>query len=50
MLIGERISLRVATKSDAEMLLGWYNIPEYWGDFYNVWPTSIEAVEERIRK
>ncbi len=50
MLIGERIALRVATKSDADMLLGWYNDPEYWGEFYNIWPTSIEAVEERIRK
>lgn len=50
MLIGKRIALRVATGADAELLLGWYNDPAYWGEFYNLWPTSIEAVEERIRR
>jgi RimJ/RimL family protein N-acetyltransferase len=50
MLVGKRIALRVATKADAELLLGWYNDPAYWGDNYNIWPTSLESVHERIEK
>jgi RimJ/RimL family protein N-acetyltransferase len=49
MLIGERVTLRATTKADAELLLSWYNDPAFWGIYYNVWPTLIEAVEERIQ-
>ncbi|MCC6791343.1 MAG: GNAT family N-acetyltransferase [Thermomicrobiales bacterium] len=50
MLIGERIALRVVTKADAELLHGWYADPAYWGGYYNVWPTSVDAIEEGIQK
>jgi len=36
MLIGKRIVLRMATKSGADRLLGWYCDPKLWGDHYYI--------------
>jgi [ribosomal protein S5]-alanine N-acetyltransferase len=47
MLIGKNLSLRPMTLADQQWLVEWFNDPEYWGQYFNRWPTSRER-EERL--
>jgi RimJ/RimL family protein N-acetyltransferase len=50
MLIGKKVSLRIAEPEDAQLLAGWYADPAYLGDFYNVWPESVRDWEQALSK
>jgi [ribosomal protein S5]-alanine N-acetyltransferase len=47
MLIGKNVALRPMTMADQQWLVEWYNDPEFFGKYFNVWPTSRER-EERL--
>ncbi len=50
MLIGADISLRPTTREDAELLTGWYNDPEFLGEYYNHWPRTVDMIRNRVEE
>jgi [ribosomal protein S5]-alanine N-acetyltransferase len=48
MLIGKNILLRPVRTEDAQLLADWYSDPEYYGYYYNIWPTTRQMVEHWI--
>ena len=50
MLVGRDIQLRRWDRKDAALLADWLNDPEYWGPFYNVWPSTESDWEAVLAK
>jgi RimJ/RimL family protein N-acetyltransferase len=46
MLTGKQIVLRQQTLADQPQLTEWYNDPEYWGAFFNQWPTTLDMEQK----
>jgi len=46
MLVGKNIALRPTTAADLPLLVEWYNDPDYYGSYMNLWPTTLEREEK----
>lgn len=50
MLIGTTIELRPTTREDAPLITGWYNDPEFLGEFFNHSTRTEDMVRERVEQ
>jgi [ribosomal protein S5]-alanine N-acetyltransferase len=50
MLIGKHIRLAEYETSFAPLITEWTNDPEYFGPFYNIWPSTQPQWEEELAK
>jgi ribosomal-protein-alanine N-acetyltransferase len=50
MLIGKRVELKPVTPENYELLTEWLNQPEFWGNFFNIWPQTRESVDQMVHE
>jgi hypothetical protein len=50
MLIGTTIELRPITREDAPLITGWYNDPEFLGEFFNHSTRTEDMVRDRVEQ
>jgi len=48
MLIGKNIALKPVTIADAQILADWVSDPSVLGEFFNIWPESKLAMEQKL--
>jgi hypothetical protein len=44
-LIGEKIKLKPVQPEDNQLFAEWFSDPKYLGNFYNIWPFTIEKAQ-----
>ena len=50
MLIGKNVELKCVTEEHHPLLLEWLNQPEFWGSYFNIWPTSMSGVRKMLEE
>lgn len=50
MLIGKNIELKCLTEEHHSLLLEWFNEHEFWGSFFNIWPTSMSGINHLLNE